>query len=102
MPADMRSGLNLRPGRHALGAPSPRSMNESAPLFDPALVRRRIARAWRSGYAGFLLERVAEDLEDRLAAVTRSFPLGLDLGTPLPLVSERLLQTGRVERMIRL
>ncbi|ARO54238.1 SAM-dependent methyltransferase [Methylorubrum zatmanii] len=77
-------------------------MNESAPLFDPALVRRRIARAWRSGYAGFLLERVAEDLEDRLAAVTRSFPLGLDLGTPLPLVSERLLQTGRVERMIRL
>ena len=77
-------------------------MNESAPLFDPALVRRRIARARRSGYAGFLLERVAEDLEDRLAAVTRSFPLGLDLGTPLPLVSERLLQTGRVERMIRL
>ena len=77
-------------------------MNESAPLFDPALVRRRIARARRSGYAGFLLERVAEDLEDRLAAVTRSFPLGLDLGTPLPLVSERLLQSGRVERMIRL
>ncbi|MCG5244711.1 methyltransferase domain-containing protein [Methylorubrum extorquens] len=77
-------------------------MNESAPLFDPALVRRRIARARRAGYAGFLLERVAEDLEDRLAAVTRSFPLGLDLGTPLPLVSERLLQSGRVERMIRL
>ncbi|KQO90974.1 MAG: methyltransferase domain-containing protein [Methylobacteriaceae bacterium] len=77
-------------------------MNESAPLFDPALVRRRIARARRSVYAGFLLERVAEDLEDRLAAVTRSFPLGLDLGTPLPLVSERLLQSGRVERMIRL
>ncbi|KQO91241.1 methyltransferase domain-containing protein [Methylorubrum extorquens] len=77
-------------------------MNESAPLFDPALVRRRIARARRSGYAGFLLERVAEDLEDRLAAVTRSFPLGLDLGAPLPLVSERLLQSGRVERMIRL
>ena len=77
-------------------------MNESAPLFDPALVRRRIARAQRSGYAGFLLERVAEDLEDRLAAVTRSFPVALDLGTPLPLVSERLLQSGRVERMIRL
>ncbi|AMB43458.1 methyltransferase domain-containing protein [Methylobacterium sp. AMS5] len=77
-------------------------MNESAPLFDPALVRRRIARAQRSGYAGFLLERVAEDLEDRLAAVTRPFPLGLDLGTPLPLVAERLLQSGRVERMIRL
>ncbi|MCP1551109.1 MULTISPECIES: methyltransferase domain-containing protein [Methylorubrum] len=77
-------------------------MNESAPLFDPALVRRRIARAQRSGYAGFLLERVAEDLEDRLAAVTRSFPVALDLGTPLPVVSERLLQSGRVERMIRL
>ena len=77
-------------------------MNESPPLFDPALVRRRIARARRAGYAGFLVERMIEDLEDRLAAVTRSFPRALDLGTPVPALSQRLRASGRVERMIRL
>ncbi|MDV2984106.1 UNVERIFIED_CONTAM: methyltransferase domain-containing protein [Methylobacteriaceae bacterium AG10] len=77
-------------------------MNESAPLFDPALIRRRIARARRAGFAGFLVERMIEDLEDRLAAVTRPFALGLDLGTPVPTLSERLRTSGRVERMVRL
>lgn len=77
-------------------------MNESAPLFDPALIRRRIARARRAGFAGFLVERMIEDLEDRLAAVTRPFALGLDLGTPVPALSERLRTSGRVGRMIRL
>lgn len=77
-------------------------MNESAPLFDPALIRRRIARARRAGFAGFLVERMIEDLEDRLAAVTRPFALGLDLGTPVPALSEQLRTSGRVGRMIRL
>ena len=90
------------PGRSALKAPSAYPMNESAPLFDPALIRRRIARAREAGYAGFLVERVADDLEDRLAAVTRSFSLGLDLGTPVPTLTERLRASGRVGRMIRL
>lgn len=77
-------------------------MNDSAPLFDPALIRHRIVRARAAGYAGFLIERIADDLEDRLAAVTRPFPLGLDLGTPLPTVSDRLRSSGRVGQMIRL
>lgn len=77
-------------------------MNASAPLFDSALIRRRIARARGAGYAGFLLERIADDLEDRLAAVTREFSLGLDLGTPRPALSERLRGSGRVGRMVRL
>ncbi|MEH3117173.1 MAG: methyltransferase domain-containing protein [Methylorubrum populi] len=77
-------------------------MNESAPLFDPALIRRRIARARGTGYAGFLLDRVLDDLEDRLASVTRPFPLALDLGTPLPTLAGRLLGSGRVGRLVRL
>lgn len=77
-------------------------MNESAPLFDPALIRRRITRARRAGFADFLLGRVLDDLEDRLATVTRPFPLALDLGTPLPELAERLRASGRVERLVRL
>lgn len=59
----------------------------SAP-FDRALVRDRLARALNTGsYPAFLLERAAEDLADRLAAVTRHYALGLDLGTPTPLAA---------------
>lgn len=77
-------------------------MNESAPLFDPALIRQRLARARAAGYADFLLNRVLDDVEDRLATVTRPFPLALDLGTPLPGLADRLSASGRVERTIRL
>ncbi len=42
-------------------------------LFDRALLRTRQNRALRSGPATFLLDRVAEDLEDRLNAVLREF-----------------------------
>jgi SAM-dependent methyltransferase len=78
-------------------------MNGSAPLvFDRALGRRRLARAQAGHYAGFLLDHAAADLAERLQPVTRSFPLGLDLGTPAPAVSRVLLDSGRVERMVRL
>ncbi len=56
-------------------------MNDPTPLFDTALIRRRLVRARTAGYAGFLMERILDDVEDRLAAVTRSFPLALDLGS---------------------
>jgi SAM-dependent methyltransferase len=79
------------------------SMTGAAPLvFDRALGRRRLARAQAGGYAGFLLDHAAADLAERLQPVTRSFPLGLDLGTPGPAASTMLLQSGRVERMVRL
>jgi SAM-dependent methyltransferase len=53
----------------------------SAPprIFDRELHRRRLDRA-AAGYAGFLRERAAEDAADRLSAILREFPLGLDLG----------------------
>jgi SAM-dependent methyltransferase len=45
------------------------------------LIRRRLARA-SAAPAGFLLDRVAADLAERLSMVSRPFPRALDLGTP--------------------
>src|SRR4051794_26385260 len=56
---------------------------ESAPhIFDHAVLRLRRRRAAALGAEAFLLERVAAEMADRLAATTRSFGLGIDLGTP--------------------
>ena len=75
----------------------------SAPLiFDRALVRRRLERATRGGYADFLLRRALEDLDDRLATVVRSFPLAADLATPTRLLAERLAAHERVGAVLRL
>ena len=75
----------------------------SAPLvFDRPLARRRLARAQASGFADFLLARAADDMEDRLAAVLRNFPLALDVGTPTPLMTERLRTSGRADAVLRL
>lgn len=74
----------------------------SAPLvFDRALARRRLARALRDGYADFLLARAVDDLEERLGAVLRTFPLALDLGTPTPAAADRLAASGRAEAVVR-
>ena len=59
-------------------------------IFDRKLMRLRLARALRTGPADFLLQRVAEDLEERLNAVLRPFDEVLDLGTPTPALVERL------------
>ncbi len=56
----------------------------------------------RLGPADFLLRRTSEDLVDRLAAVTRRFPLAVEVGSPLPLLADRLLASGQVERVFRL
>jgi SAM-dependent methyltransferase len=78
-------------------------MTGEAPLvFDRGLVRRRLARAVRGGYAGFLLEHVFDDLEARLSLVRRTFPLALDLGTPAAGMAGRLVAAGKAERVVRL
>jgi len=51
-------------------------------LFDRALLQRRLARAQRLGPVTFLHDRVAEDMEERLAAVNRSFADVAELWTP--------------------
>jgi SAM-dependent methyltransferase len=51
-------------------------------LFDRALLARRLARAKRLGPVTFLLDRVREDMAERLAAVNRSFAEATDIWTP--------------------
>jgi SAM-dependent methyltransferase len=51
-------------------------------LFDRSLLRARQRRALKQGPATFLLDRVAEDMEERLAAVKRDFADVADVWTP--------------------
>jgi SAM-dependent methyltransferase len=51
-------------------------------LIDRRALRARLARAERLGAATFLLERVAEDVDERLHAVLRTFTHAVDVGTP--------------------
>jgi SAM-dependent methyltransferase len=51
-------------------------------LFDRALLARRLARAKKLGPVTFLLDRVSEDMEERLAAVNRKFAEVADIWTP--------------------
>jgi SAM-dependent methyltransferase len=63
--------------------------NATPVLFDRALLRLRQDRARKQGAVTFLLDRVAEDFSDRLAAVKREFSAVADLWTPgeLPLAA---------------
>ena len=68
-------------------------------IFDRPLLaaRRRRALSQAAPGADFLLATVAGDLVDRLAAVSRHFPLAADIGSPLPLLADRLAGSGRVD-----
>jgi SAM-dependent methyltransferase len=55
--------------------------NTAPILFDRALLLRRQSRAQKLGPAAFLLDRVAEDMEERLHAVLREFKNAADVGT---------------------
>jgi SAM-dependent methyltransferase len=57
------------------------SPNSTPLLFDRALLRVRQQRAQRQGPATFLLDRVAEEMAERLYAVLREFAAGADVGT---------------------
>jgi SAM-dependent methyltransferase len=76
-------------------------MNNAAHLvFDRALLKKRLARAYAQGPAAFLLEHVVGDFEDRLSAVLRPFPRILDLGTPAPVLAQMLAQRAP-EKLVR-
>ena len=51
-------------------------------IFDRDLLRARRARAATLGPVTFLLDRVADDMAERLSAVLRTFDIAADLGTP--------------------
>jgi SAM-dependent methyltransferase len=56
--------------------------NAAPILFDRALLRARQQRAEKLGPATFLLDRIAEDMAERLHAVLREFSSAADIGTP--------------------
>src|SRR5271169_3393586 len=76
-------------------------MADGSAIFDRALLRRRRRRAQVLGAATFLLDRVAGDLADRLAAVLRRFELAVDLGTPGEAVRAALSSLGSVGAIVR-
>jgi SAM-dependent methyltransferase len=78
-------------------APNP---NIASVLFDRALLRARRSRALGSGPATFLLDRVAEDMAERLQAVLRELKNAADVGTPGDQVRNAL--RGRVDRIARI
>lgn len=67
-------------------------------LFDRALLRARQSRAQRLGPATFLLDRVAEDMAERLHAVLREFNSAADIGSADGQVRDALAQ--RVARLV--
>src|ERR1700675_4804437 len=56
--------------------------NIAPQLFDRALLRPRMDRARQTGPVTFLLDRVVDDMADRLQAVTRGFSDAAEIGSP--------------------
>jgi SAM-dependent methyltransferase len=75
-------------------------MSQDPIIFDRKLLRVRRRRAERLGASDFLVERVAEEIADRLAVVLRQFDLAVDLGTPGEAVRRALAATGKVGTII--
>ena len=64
-------------------------------LFDRALLRARIARARKAGPVTFLLDRVVEDMADRLQAVMRDFSSVAEIWSASELLREPLADRFR-------
>jgi SAM-dependent methyltransferase len=75
-------------------------MSVSHLIFDRVLLRARQARAARLGPSAFLIERVAEDLADRLTSVLRRFECAADLGTPCDALRRALAASGKVGTIV--
>ena len=70
-------------------------------IFDRALlVRRRDRVAAGARDHEFLLERVADDMVERLTAVQRRFPVALNLGAYHGLIGQRLRQVPGIEMVV--
>lgn len=67
-------------------------------IFDRELLRERLRRAARAGAEKFLLERAAEELIERLGAITRNFSRAALIETPdADALKRQLLANGKVE-----
>jgi SAM-dependent methyltransferase len=75
-------------------------MSASPTIFDRKLLRLRQERARALGPATFLLDRVADELGERLAAVLRQFERAVDLGTPTEAVRRVLDASDKIGTVI--
>ncbi len=73
-------------------------------MFDPLLHKLRLNRAIRrfSPDNAFLMDRVREELIDRLGAVKREFGVGLALGGRTSALSNAMVACGQVGQTLRL
>lgn len=65
-------------------------------LFDPVKASRGDERARRQGFEPFLIDRVAEDLVDRLVPVLRTFEQPADFATPYARFARALARSGKI------
>src|SRR3954470_14397573 len=78
-----------------------KKMISAAPIiFDRELVRARRWRAARLAASNFLVDRAAEDLSDRLAAVLRRFAYAVEVGTPTDAARRVLAASGKIGTII--
>jgi SAM-dependent methyltransferase len=75
-------------------------MSASPAIFDRNLLRARQQRARTLGPATFLIDRVADELGERLSAVLRTFERAVDLGTPTDAVRHVLAASGKVGSIV--
>ncbi len=75
-------------------------MPASPTIFDRMLLRARRRRAHASGPVTFLIERVAEELAERLVVVLRQFDRAVDLGTPTDTVRRMLAANNKIATIV--
>lgn len=73
-------------------------MSERPLIFDHSVLRLQRRRAL--GQVSFLMQRVADDLGDRLATVLRHFACAVDLGTPGDAVLDVLAASGKTDSIV--
>jgi NADH dehydrogenase [ubiquinone] 1 alpha subcomplex assembly factor 5 len=79
----------------------PPASSDPANVFDRALLTRRRDRFARAAEAhDFLLDRVGDDIAERLAIVRRTFPLAANIGAHHGLVSQRIRGVAGIERVV--
>ncbi len=71
-------------------------MSSGPTIFDRTLLRMRQVRARTLGPETFLIDRIADELGERLSAVLRQFDRAVDLGTPTDAVRRVLVASGKV------
>ena len=62
-------------------------------LFDEAAYIQRLDRAHKLGFADFLIQRSADELNERLSAILRQFDTIADIGTPSAIFSQKIAET---------